>query len=185
MNMRTQAATIRMTGAVEKSTQVMQSMSRLVKLPELQKTMTAMSKEMMKMGIIDELMDDAMESLDPDDMEEEVDAQVNIRMADFSRLLIKFSGRKSAPRIDQGRTRLPPRSRNIRPSSIRRTARPSRVRRRRRHAGEIERAEELKNDGHSMTFISFKSHSTTVLNLKNVSAITCITTISAHIHQFK
>ena len=29
-----------------------------------------------KMGIIDELMDDAMESLDPEDMEEEVDAQV-------------------------------------------------------------------------------------------------------------
>ncbi|CBY32551.1 unnamed protein product [Oikopleura dioica] len=76
MNMRTQAATIRMTGAIEKSTQVMQSMSKLVKLPELQKTMTAMSKEMMKMGIIDELMDDAMESLDPEDMEEEVDAQV-------------------------------------------------------------------------------------------------------------
>ena len=76
MNMRTQAATIRMTGAIEKSTQVMHSMSKLVKLPELQKTMTAMSKEMMKMGIIDELMDDAMESLDPEDIEEEVDAQV-------------------------------------------------------------------------------------------------------------
>ena len=76
MNMRTQAATIRMTGAIEKSTTVMHSMSKLVKLPELQKTMTAMSKEMMKMGIIDELMDDAMESLDPEDMEEEVDAQV-------------------------------------------------------------------------------------------------------------
>jgi hypothetical protein len=29
------------------------------------------------MGIIDELMDDAMESLDPEDMEEEVDAQVS------------------------------------------------------------------------------------------------------------
>ena len=50
--------------------------------------MTAMSKEMMKMGIIDELMDDAMESLDPDDMEEEVDAQVNIGMTNLSRSLI-------------------------------------------------------------------------------------------------
>ena len=76
--MKTQLATIRITGAVEKSTAVMASMSRLIKIPELQKTMTSMSKEMTKMGIIDEMMDDAMSSLDPEDIEEAADTEVKI-----------------------------------------------------------------------------------------------------------
>jgi charged multivesicular body protein 3 len=75
--MKTQLATIRITGAVEKSTQVMASMNRLMKIPEMQKTMQEMSKEMMKMGIIEELMDDAMGSLDDDDIEEDADKEVN------------------------------------------------------------------------------------------------------------
>ena len=49
---------------------------RLIKVPEIQKTMQNMSKEMMKMGIIDEMMEDAMESLDPEDIEEEADKEV-------------------------------------------------------------------------------------------------------------
>ena len=44
--MKTQLATIRLTGAVEKSTTVMASMSKLIKLPELQKTMANMSRGM-------------------------------------------------------------------------------------------------------------------------------------------
>merc|ERR1712131_515369 len=76
MNMKTQLATIRLTGAVEKSTTVMASMSKLIKLPELQKTMTNMSREMEKMGIIDEMMDDAMSSLDPEDIEEAADTEI-------------------------------------------------------------------------------------------------------------
>lgn len=76
LNMKTQLATIRITGAVEQSTQVMSAMSRLIKIPEIQKTMQNMSKEMMKMGIIDEMMEDAMESLDPEDIEEEADKEV-------------------------------------------------------------------------------------------------------------
>merc|ERR1712168_98549 len=77
MNMKTQLATIRLTGAVEKSTTVMASMSKLIKLPELQKTMTNMSREMEKMGIMDEMMEDAMGALDDDDIEDAVDAEVD------------------------------------------------------------------------------------------------------------
>jgi len=76
LNMKTQLATIRITGAVEKSTQVMSAMNRLVKIPEIQKTMNEMSKEMMKMGIIEELMEDAMEGLEPEDIEEDADKEV-------------------------------------------------------------------------------------------------------------
>merc|ERR1712168_1242448 len=77
MNMKTQLATIRLTGAVEKSTVVMASMSKLIKLPELQKTMANMSREMEKMGIMDEMIEDAMAALDDDDIEDAVDAEVD------------------------------------------------------------------------------------------------------------
>merc|ERR1712131_5634 len=77
MNMKTQLATIRLTGAVEKSTTVMASMSKLIKLPELQKSMMNMSKEMTKMGIMDEMMEDAMSALDGDDIEDAVDSEVD------------------------------------------------------------------------------------------------------------
>ena len=76
MSMKTQLATIRVTGAIEKSTGVMSSMQKLIKEPELRKTMQQMSKEMMKMGMIDEMMDDAMESLDDEDIGDAVDAEV-------------------------------------------------------------------------------------------------------------
>lgn len=41
-------ATLRIAGALEKSTEVMKSMQALVKMPEIQATMRDMSKEMMK-----------------------------------------------------------------------------------------------------------------------------------------
>ena len=41
-------ATLRVAGALEKSTQVMQSMQQLVKIPEVNQTMRELSKEMMK-----------------------------------------------------------------------------------------------------------------------------------------
>jgi charged multivesicular body protein 3 len=50
MQMRNQAAQIRLAGSLQKSTEVMKAMQQLVKLPELQKTMMEMSKEMMKVG---------------------------------------------------------------------------------------------------------------------------------------
>ncbi|BFZ01198.1 hypothetical protein BsWGS_04237 [Bradybaena similaris] len=77
MSMKHQLATLRVAGALSKSTEVMQSMQQLVKVPEIHATMREMSKEMMKAGIIEEMMDDAMETLDDDDLEEEADEEVD------------------------------------------------------------------------------------------------------------
>lgn len=41
-------ATMRMAGAIEKSTEVMQCMQKLIKVPQIQATMMELSKEMMK-----------------------------------------------------------------------------------------------------------------------------------------
>lgn len=44
-------ATLRIAGTLEKSTQVMQGMQNLIKVPEIQATMREMSKEMTKVWI--------------------------------------------------------------------------------------------------------------------------------------
>ena len=48
MQMKGQAAQVRVAGSLSKSADVMKSMQQLVKVPEIQKTMQELSKEMMK-----------------------------------------------------------------------------------------------------------------------------------------
>jgi len=77
MNMQNQVATLRLAGSLQKSAEVMQSMNRLIKVPEVAATMRELSKEMMKAGIIEEMLEDTMESMEPDDMEEDVEREVD------------------------------------------------------------------------------------------------------------
>jgi len=63
LQMKGQLATIRLAGAMQSSAEVMASMQQLVKLPEIQKTMMEMSREMMKAGIIEEMLEDTLEPL--------------------------------------------------------------------------------------------------------------------------
>ena len=66
-----------MTGAIKSSTEVMKTMSGLMKLPELQKIMADLSKEMMRSGIIDEMVQETFDSaLEQDGDEEAADAEV-------------------------------------------------------------------------------------------------------------
>ena len=55
MQMKAQASQLRVAGALQQSGEVMKCMQQLVKIPELQKTMMEMSKEMMKAGILEEM----------------------------------------------------------------------------------------------------------------------------------
>uniref|UniRef100_A0A2K6K4A5 Charged multivesicular body protein 3 n=1 Tax=Rhinopithecus bieti TaxID=61621 RepID=A0A2K6K4A5_RHIBE len=70
-------AVLRVAGSLQKSTEVMKAMQRLVKIPEIQATMRELSKEMMKAGII-EMLEDTFESLgDQEEMEEEVEMEID------------------------------------------------------------------------------------------------------------
>ena len=69
--MKGQLATVKVSGALAQSADVMKSMNALIKIPETQKVMMEMSKEMMKAGIIEEMMEDTMEGLGEDDVTEE------------------------------------------------------------------------------------------------------------------
>nr|XP_042896997.1 charged multivesicular body protein 3 isoform X2 [Parasteatoda tepidariorum] len=78
MSMNHQLATLRVAGSIEKSTEVMKSMQNLLKLPEISKTMQEMSKEMMKAGIIEEMMEDTFEGLDDsEEIEEEAQEEID------------------------------------------------------------------------------------------------------------
>lgn len=76
MCMQEQLATMRMAGSLQKSTEVMKSMQQLVKVPEIMKTMREMSAEMMKLGIIEEMIEDTLESVEAPDLEEKAQEEV-------------------------------------------------------------------------------------------------------------
>ena len=71
LQMKNQLATVKVAGALSSSAEVMKSMNALVKLPETQKTMMELSKEMMKAGVIEEMLEDTMEGLDAEEEMEE------------------------------------------------------------------------------------------------------------------
>ena len=63
---------------MSQSTEVLQAMQQLVKVPEVARTMQEMSKEMMKAGIMEEMMEDTFEGLeDQDELEEAAQEEVD------------------------------------------------------------------------------------------------------------
>lgn len=72
LNMKNKLATLRVAGALSESAEVMQTMQQLVKYTELAGVMRGMAKEMMKAGIIEEMIDETFESLEETEEMEEV-----------------------------------------------------------------------------------------------------------------
>ncbi|KAJ8269412.1 hypothetical protein COCON_G00120190 [Conger conger] len=78
LSMKNQLSVLRVAGSLQKSTEVMKSMQSLVKIPEIQATMRELSKEMMKAGIIEEMLEDTFEGMeDEDEMEEAAEEEVD------------------------------------------------------------------------------------------------------------
>ncbi|KAF1374871.1 charged multivesicular body protein 3 [Sander lucioperca] len=78
LSMKNQLSVLRVAGAMQKSTEVMKAMQNLVKIPEIQATMRELSKEMMKAGIIEEMLEDTFESMeDGEEMEEAAEEEVD------------------------------------------------------------------------------------------------------------
>ncbi|ORZ21343.1 Snf7-domain-containing protein [Absidia repens] len=77
MQLEHQLATLKVAGTLQKSGEVMKLVNSLVRLPEVSQAMQQMSVEMMKAGIMDEMIEDTMEIMDDDDIEEAADEEVN------------------------------------------------------------------------------------------------------------
>ena len=76
--MKGQLATLKVSGSLAQSAEVMKSMNALVKIPETQKVMMELSKEMMKAGILEEMLDDTMEGLnESEDLEEAAQEEID------------------------------------------------------------------------------------------------------------
>ncbi|EJD53594.1 vacuolar sorting protein VPS24 [Auricularia subglabra TFB-10046 SS5] len=73
-----QMAMLKVTGSLQKSTEIMKLSNNLVKLPQISASMREMSMEMTKAGIMDEMLEDTLASLDDEEeLEEEADAEVD------------------------------------------------------------------------------------------------------------
>jgi len=77
LQMKNQLATVKVAGALSSSAEVMKSMNALVKLPETQRTMMELSREMMKAGVIEEMLENTMEGLDAEEMEEAAQEEID------------------------------------------------------------------------------------------------------------
>lgn len=77
MSLQQQMATIKISGTIKDSTQIMQKINQLVKVPEISETMQQFSKEMTKAGIIQEMVSDAIEMGDEDEVEMEAEEEVD------------------------------------------------------------------------------------------------------------
>ena len=95
LGFRPHAAQQKVTGHMKKSTEVMKMMGKLIKVGEVSATMQAMQQEMLKAGVIEEMVDDAMEALDGDDDEEEADEEVERVMTELN--AENFSKSAAAP----------------------------------------------------------------------------------------
>jgi len=105
MQLSHQLATLKITGHLEKSTEIMKLANSLVKLPELQGTMMNMSKEMMKAGILSEMMEESLDALDEDqdELEAEADAEVDAVLFDITDGKLGQAGRATS-KIPEART---------------------------------------------------------------------------------
>ncbi|KAJ3130458.1 Vacuolar protein-sorting-associated protein 24 [Nowakowskiella sp. JEL0407] len=77
MNLQQSLATVKMVGTLKKSTEIMKLVNNLIKLPEMSKNMEEMQKEMIKAGIIEEMISDTMEMQEDEEIEEEAEEEVN------------------------------------------------------------------------------------------------------------
>lgn len=80
-----QMATVKMAGSLQQSTEVMKSMQNLVSVQNISTTMQDLSREMMKTGIIGEMMDEAVEeAIDEEPIDDEAQAEVDKIMSELN-----------------------------------------------------------------------------------------------------
>ncbi|KAI1795218.1 vacuolar sorting protein Vps24 [Ganoderma leucocontextum] len=79
-----QLAMVKVTGALQKSTEIMKLSNTLMKLPQISQTMREMSMEMTKAGIMEEMLEDTLQMEDDEELEEEADAEIDKVLYDLT-----------------------------------------------------------------------------------------------------
>lgn len=84
MELQSQVATMKVADSMKSSTEVMKHMSKLMNVPELRGTMKDLQKEMMKAGLIEEMIEDSMDMMDPIDAEDATQDEVDKILAELA-----------------------------------------------------------------------------------------------------
>ncbi|KAJ2664202.1 Vacuolar protein-sorting-associated protein 24 [Coemansia sp. RSA 1200] len=107
MELRRQLSMLKVAGTLQKSTHVMKAVNQLMSVPMLQRSLMEMSKEMMKAGVIDEMTEDMLDSIDADeDVEEEAEAEVDKVLAEVTEGLLGSIGPANAARLPENNARV-------------------------------------------------------------------------------
>lgn len=69
--------TIKMQGCLSKSTEIMSGMNKLVGIKEIRATMMELAKEMERSGLIEEVVNETFEAIEPDGTEASADSEVD------------------------------------------------------------------------------------------------------------
>jgi len=77
LSLKTHVATMSVAEHMGKSAEVMKGMNAMLSVPELRETAKNMSKEMARAGMIEVMIDDSMEALDPADLDEQAEVEVD------------------------------------------------------------------------------------------------------------
>ncbi|KIM67941.1 hypothetical protein SCLCIDRAFT_107292 [Scleroderma citrinum Foug A] len=72
-----QLAMMKITGSLQKSTEIMKLSNSLIKLPQISQAMREMTMEMTKAGIMEEMLEDTLEMDEDEEITEEADAEVD------------------------------------------------------------------------------------------------------------
>lgn len=75
---------IKMQGCIAKSSEVMAAMNNVLNIPELKADMNALAREMERAGMIDEIMEDTFEMMEPESVESEANAEVDRIMEELT-----------------------------------------------------------------------------------------------------
>ncbi|KAI8917364.1 Snf7-domain-containing protein, partial [Entophlyctis helioformis] len=91
LSMQEQLGMLKVTGALQKSGEVMKMVNGLVKLPQISAAMQELSQEMMKAGIIEEMVNDTLE-MDDEGLDEEADEEVDKVITELTAGLLGQAG---------------------------------------------------------------------------------------------
>ncbi|KAJ2776890.1 Vacuolar protein-sorting-associated protein 24 [Coemansia javaensis] len=84
LELESQASMLKVAGTLQKSTRVMHAVNRLMSVPQLERTLMEMSKEMAKAGVIGEMTSDMMDAMDDEDIEDEAEEEVDRVLAEVT-----------------------------------------------------------------------------------------------------
>jgi len=91
---------------MQKSGEIMRVMNNLVKLPEIAETMQSLSREMVKAGVMEEMVDDVFEDQD-DELEEEAEEEVDKVLAEITSDLFDKAGSVPVQQVAQAEAAQP------------------------------------------------------------------------------